>query len=424
MNRRSRGNASSLRGPSGVAAALAGAALALAMTACGDRGGSHAEAHETRTPSAQDAPHYDPPVRFAPNGRPLLPTTTATGPRDVSDVVLAGRLAYFQDGDGLQAVDVTTGRSSWSARPGAGATVDGRNIRPALASLGGRQYIIGLFPGELPGHGTTPATPVLELLLVDPATGRTAGDDAMPLPAELAEGFNLHQIVGTDGRAVVIGLSGSSPDAVVVADPAAHRIRWTRQKATPVATSDGLVVVIDAVRPSGFFNIEGTYRLQGIDTATAAVRWSTAPSTADTYQAERAGPRLVTLSGGFDETAGLLDITTGKRRFRYPDQEKLYDCRDDDRSVVVCFTTGRVMALDATTAQLLWELPKDGRTSPSVTAAWHGAVYGTTANGPVVLDARTGRDREASPGAAPALVGPYGGVVKQDRSLVFQAAAG
>ncbi|MEV5754857.1 PQQ-binding-like beta-propeller repeat protein [Actinoallomurus sp. NPDC052308] len=398
-------------------------ALALAMTACGHEGGSRAEAHGTRTPSAPNAPHYDPPVRFAPNGRPLLSATAADGSHDVSEVLLAGHLAYFQDGDGLQAVDVTTGRSSWSARPGAGATVDGRRIRPALASLSGRQYVIGLFPGELPGHGTTPATPVLELLLVDPATGRTAGDDAMPLPSELAEGFNLYDIVGTDGRAVVIGLSGSSPDAVVVADPAAHRIRWTRQKATPVAVSDGLVVVISAVRSSGFFSSQGTYRLQGIDTATEAVRWSTAPSAAYTYQAERAGPGLVTVSGGYYETGGLLDITTGKRRFRYPDQD-LYDCLDDDRSVVVCFNTDRVIALDATTAQLLWELPKDGRTSPKVTAAWHGAVYGTTANGPVVLDARTGRDRETSPGAAPDLVGPYGGVVKQDRSVVFQAAAG
>ncbi len=37
-----------------------------------------------------------------------------------------------------------------------------------------------------------------------------------------------------------------------------------------------------------------------------------------------------------------------------------------------------------------------------MTGAWHGMVYGETEqNGPAVLDALTGKDKEASSGAAP-----------------------
>ncbi|KIZ15930.1 hypothetical protein [Streptomyces natalensis] len=40
--------------------------------------------------------------------------------------------------------------------------------------------------------------------------------------------------------------------------------------------------------------------------------------------------------------------------------------------------------------------------APKVTGAWHGMVYGETEqNGPAVLDALTGKDKEASSGAAP-----------------------
>jgi outer membrane protein assembly factor BamB len=401
--------------------AVVGGALALTMSACGREDGPRAETARSKIPAAKDAPHFDPPVRFAPNGRPLL--STATGPDDAGDVAVAGRLAYFQDAEGLRAVDVTTGDPSWSARPGAGATVHGRDIRPAIVSSGGRDRVVGLFPGKLPGHGTTAATPVLEVLVVDPATGRTVGDDALPLPPHLAgEDFTSHQIVGADDQAIVIGLSGSGVDAVVVVDPTARRIRWARRGVIPVAASGGRVVVIGTVRPAGIFG-GGTYRLQGIDAMTNAVRWSTAPVSTHTYEAGPAGPTLVALFAG-DGADGLLDISTGRRRFRFPDQSVRYDCVHDGRSVTVCHSTHQVLAFDAATARPLWELPKGGRTQPTVTTVWHGAVYGTTANGPVVIDARTGRDRETSPGAAPSLVGPYGAIVEQDHSLVFQAAVG
>ena len=73
----------------------------------------------------------------------------------------------------------------------------------------------------------------------------------------------------------------------------------------------------------------------------------------------------------------------------------------------MCSGPNRTFALDAVSAQLLWSLPAAGRVPPQVSTAWHGAVYGTTVNGPVVVDARTGRDRNPAPGAAPVVVDGY-----------------
>jgi hypothetical protein len=50
-----------------------------------------------------------------------------------------------------------------------------------------------------------------------------------------------------------------------------------------------------------------------------------------------------------------------------------------------------------------------------VTAVWHGAVYGTTENGPVVLDATTGEDRSTEAGAAPSWVSEYAGIALDDK---------
>lgn len=53
-------------------------------------------------------------------------------------------------------------------------------------------------------------------------------------------------------------------------------------------------------------------------------------------------------------------------------------------------------------ARARWTLPDTGHTrvAPTVTAVWHGAVYGYTDHGPIVLDAATGTDRNDHPGIA------------------------
>ena len=134
-----------------------------------------------------------------------------------------------------------------------------------------------------------------------------------------------------------------------------------------------------------------------------------------------AGPGLAVVSGRTAATtlaapsASLRFVDARGAEVRTVDVGSSYTpprCVWDEAATTVCGGDTRVFAVDATTAAPLWELPDAGanRVAPRLTTAWHGAVYGTTVNGPVVLDARTGADRDTRPGAAPVLVNAYLGL--------------
>jgi outer membrane protein assembly factor BamB len=297
--------------------------------------------------------------------------------------------------------------------------------------MGGRQYLIGLFDVTIPGQGTTPAKVVAEVVAADPSTGRIIRDDTLPLPVrsrpgEDAEQFTQYWLVGADDKAIVIALNGTKGEVTLVEDPATHRIRWFERDMTAIAVADGQLIASTGRNTNNLMG-SGDYTLHSIDTVTRAERWRTKEIYTGTYKGQPAGRGLIAINSG-DDTEGLLDAATGKTRFPWPNHKVNYDCVYDDRSVTVCTTTDKVMAFDTATAKLLWRLPADGRLAPTVTTAWHGAVYGTTPTGPVVIDARSGQDRGTAPGAAPSLVGPYGGIVNHDddddNPLAFHPAAG
>jgi outer membrane protein assembly factor BamB len=139
-----------------------------------------------------------------------------------------------------------------------------------------------------------------------------------------------------------------------------------------------------------------------------------------------AGPDLVLTTGTQESFYGpqpdgrvvLLDPATGEAT-RLLNGITPSSCRYDEDSVVVCAYTpteedaeAAAFALDAETGELLWRLPDESgsRIAPQVTAVWHGMVYGNTADGPVVMDARTGEDVELEPGIAPQVVNEYAGI--------------
>lgn len=81
-------------------------------------------------------------------------------------------------------------------------------------------------------------------------------------------------------------------------------------------------------------------------------------------------------------------------------------------------------AFDAAGGELLWKLPNRTayRIAPRVTAVWHGRIYGSTENGPVALDARTGEGLPTSPGIAPYAVNEYVGLaLKGTEAVAFPA---
>ncbi|MFD3717006.1 PQQ-binding-like beta-propeller repeat protein [Streptomyces sp. NPDC058674] len=92
----------------------------------------------------------------------------------------------------------------------------------------------------------------------------------------------------------------------------------------------------------------------------------------------------------------------------------------------MCSGPFAVVAVDPASGQQLWQLrdDQDGRKAPTVTAVWHGRVYGTAAGGAVALDARTGRDMPTRPEAAPILVNEFGGLVLSEGILTSYPAGG
>ncbi|MFG3104929.1 hypothetical protein ACGFZL_31035 [Streptomyces sp. NPDC048182] len=77
-------------------------------------------------------------------------------------------------------------------------------------------------------------------------------------------------------------------------------------------------------------------------------------------------------------------------------------------------STEQVVALDPANWTRLWAISEDdeSRLMPSVSAVFHGAVYGETENGYAVLDARTGKDRGSGPGSPPFSVNEYAGLFR------------
>ncbi|MFF5491812.1 hypothetical protein [Streptomyces virginiae] len=141
-----------------------------------------------------------------------------------------------------------------------------------------------------------------------------------------------------------------------------------------------------------------------------------------------AGPGTVRVAGPQvgDNGDQLLDVTSGRARAFMPPGMRAVDCTYDRAATLVCTKGFAVVAVDAATGTLLWSLQDgdQGRTPPTVTAVWHGRVYGRGAGGPVVLDARTGADMPTKPEAVPLLVNGYVGLVLDDNHLFSYPAGG
>lgn len=239
----------------------------------------------------------------------------------------------------------------------------------------------------------------------------------MPVGEWASPGVRLStRVVGisSDGAVAVVSIDNAFGASSFGVDLAARRIVWTAPdfKAAAVAGD----TAVGPTTGSGAQGL-GPSMLRGLAAATGVQRWSAA----DGGDVEVAGANLVAVAGKvYASGKSFFRLLAGDsgRQVQSADVsfENFPQCRWDERDVTVCFTAGfgdRAFGIDSNTARLLWQLPDQGgtRVAPQViTAAWHGAVYGETGNGSVVLDGRTGADRSADPGASPQLVNEYFGV--------------
>ncbi|WP_344446192.1 PQQ-binding-like beta-propeller repeat protein [Kitasatospora nipponensis] len=417
------------------------AALAL-LTACGSSGGAGAGGDArppgpsvpqvtagSATPARQS---YDPPTAFdQAMGVPMPPAASlgrvTLGGSVVKPlpVALDGLTAYVAATDGLQAVDVTSGKvvgglapANPALRPSSTLSNDNPATAPVIATVGGRSEVLVAFLEKVPGQGTTAGHDAIELAAMDAGTHQSAWTLSLDVPDGVLDPYDTRStgtLLGVRGSTAVLQVADSSHGAALAVDLTARKLLWQQTSFTPKALTDSGVVGIVPKDPAGV-----QQNVSALALADGHPLWN---SPKDSYQTAiaPAGPTTVAVwdrdYGSGKSEARLLDAATGHPTVDLGTDLTGTDCRYDDRSVTVCSTGGTVVAVDATTGQQLWKLPDDAahRVAPKVSAVWHGLVYGTTENGPVILDARSGADHPGTPAAAPVLVNGYSGLALSDK---------
>ncbi|ARE76926.1 hypothetical protein B6R96_25765 [Streptomyces sp. Sge12] len=418
-------------------------ALALSLTvgllagcgpAAGDAKSNSSSSPPAATPSAPAkrtlTPH-DPPQWFDARGRILLPETATKGRTNLAGqvrgggedlpVLLHGARAFLVSPTGVQVIDLADGRTVGGETAGGEVLrqdTDGLVLPPVLA---GNEVVVP-FLLTMPASGTHTAGAMIELVAVSTAPPyKAAWRTTVKLPEwalQTSAKVRVAAVGVEDGTAVVTVKAGD--DAVSYGiDTASHALRWTQPGLEAVQVGAGMAV--------GLFHVEPlTSAPVGVDLATGTEKWRGEKTYAPIMNG--AGPGTVRLAG--TQAAGkgdqLLDVAGGKVRAAMPPGMSAMSCTHDRSQTLVCTHGFAVVAVDAATGALLWEL-KDGdqgRTPPTVTAVWHGRVYGRGAGGPVVLDARSGADRPTKPEVAPLLVNECVGLVLDDNRLFSYPAGG
>ncbi|HVV11284.1 PQQ-binding-like beta-propeller repeat protein [Amycolatopsis sp.] len=399
--------------------------------------GSGAPASTATTPAAKTA---DPPTAFdAAAGVPLPANAFSTnvgGGITTKFLTLRDRTAYIVAPTGMTAVDVLTGKQQWAA-PVEGTPGDPDNQSgPFVNTTGPRPPAVtdslaaAAVPVRMPEQGTTPAYITLTVLAADTATGKKAWQTGTKVSEDeyTDAGNAVTKVVAITDKAVIAtydqdgGYAGASGVHLTVAlDPATGKTLWTRKEYSAGSVHGDILVGID-------YTMIGSYRVQAValDVATGQQKWAAESSRSLGFVPS--DPALVVLEQNDNNHADafllFLDPATGAEKTRLVGPESVFgsapaygDCFYDEQSVLVCGSDGVLTAYDATTARKLWSLPDKtaNRVAPGVSAAWHGAVYGTTQGGqPIALDAKTGKDLSTEVGIEPDWVSKYAGIGVSD----------
>lgn len=366
---------------------------------------------------APPPPSYDPPAVFAEKGTQL--------PRELDDDVLPAVLdgfdAFVALPSGLSVIDTRTGGVLAEIPPEAEEASGAPPRAPVLVTLSGRPAAVAAFRVTVPGHGTTVGHDAIELVAVDVAERTRAARARIDLPPSLSESGRLRTawpvgagVPSGGSGALVVVTAQVGPDLSATSyavDLASGSVRWQVPGLTAGAVAGGLVI--------GAQRVTGGQRLGAVALADGRQAWGagTPSSTVTVWPAGPASVAAATVSPGNGERLLVLaDAATGRVLARRSVGGGL-TCRFDGRLTTVCWSESAggawAAGFDANSGRALWELPAvaAGRVAPAVSTAWHGVVYGTTDNGPVALDARTGADRPRAPGVAPDLVNAYVGLV-------------
>ena len=361
---------------------------------------------------------FDPPTRFDESA--VMPLEVST---KAAQVLLTGATAVVPihrteptapPGEQSRLFDIRTGKVRQVVEPTHPLPKTGGTITalPTLISTGGRPTVLAPFLGEVPGEGTAKGRLLIEVVSFDPDTGKVdwRTDIAVQELPGRASDVELAFAGVSDGVGVIRVVDPSTSDRRVdtyAVDLSTHEMLWTVGGFEARAVAAGAVV---GLQPGPGKTPDE--KSLGLDPRTGKQRWAS-PRNAITVHVFQAGPTKAIVRGRNDDRAAkdfveVVDIATGRVATVIEDKPGMpnpFDCHYDEQSIVVCSGTNWVGALDAQTGSWLWSIVEGGdRLVPTVTGAWHGVAYGRTDNGAVVLDAKTGKDRETKPNIAPSVV--------------------
>jgi hypothetical protein len=413
------------------------AASGLLLSGCSDDSGKITDSEESATAESSSAPEeidaeaFDPPMQFDTGANVPLPEEASAGNINLAGnavnplpTLLAGTKAFIASANQLQIIDTRTAEVLPAITPQSGTPMDpaltvfaGDNPiqAPIAVELDGKQLVIVPFLTTGTAEGTAVAHQSLEVIAVDVATGEQAFSVVTELPVAGDD------VDGQYGNAVAKGESGGIavidldvyPAYTVAVDLKAQAVAWQTVFATEAVTGE-TVVGIPGER-------DYNRHRSGLAITDGSVVWDEPEFGYETLGP--AGPKYAYGFGGFDYVDGglyLVDAATGKVTSLETEERDSGRCWFDGLTTLVCNDTwGWLGAVNTETGAWLWELdPSAERASVGITAVWHGAIYGNTENGPVVLDALTGADAETAPGVAPYVVNEYGSVGMLDGGAV------
>ncbi|MFI5571896.1 PQQ-binding-like beta-propeller repeat protein [Streptomyces sp. NPDC051740] len=333
-------------------------------------------------------------------------------PGDLSRATLDGTTAWITGSNDLTALDLATGESTVIRPKGQEPAISPLFDRPVLTEMQGKRVAVALLPVSTPGSGTHTDQDAVEMLVVDARTHKPIWSSEI---ADVEPGFSeAHggSVIGADDGIAIID-AGSGIWAVNLTT---RKTVWkTDGEAQDVAAvGEGIV----ALTESSTWREE---RLYGLRVSDGRRAW-TFGEPEENLNVAQAGPHRLLVTHGVDvahDDGGRLVNLADGRQVATPEYFPVPDrCVYDDKSTAVCFKQEygqrASFALDATSGKVLWELPTDDRFAPPISTAWHGIVYADTEDGPLMLDARTGKDRTGHLPDVPDMVNAYVGLFQED----------
>lgn len=433
------------------------ATTALLLLAVGCGGSGHPDAADSRKADRNAAGRdgegrkdadalvaHEPPTRFAPS------VPFSVNPSGLDAVTLDGTKAYTfgSEGGSLIAVDLASSQTIGTAEP-EGSLPEGylpamrnppRDLSPsceqrgpAVATVGGKKVALGLFPVVEQGSGTNPDTAAIEMVALDTDSGKTAWRARL----DIRQAHTTCHVAGVSGHTAVLVLGGDRAVGVshttYGVDLTTGKVVWEQENFEAQLVQDGHAV-------GGTENDDGWVVLASHEAEHGKWQWTSSPAAdiqidASVFSPGRllvktimmgAADTVVKLSDGSPQPVeGIGEEFAGVNRCLY-DGQSLTFCHmgtDDEAELVAYDANGKRQ----------WRVggPSDdsGRIAPFLTAAYHGLVYGAVERDnrpsqPIVLDGRTGSDRELSPGATPWLVNAYVGLDDERGSVTVHHSTG